>query len=84
MEVLLLLVMGLANVICFIIGARVGQRAVQGKEIELPKIPTPAEAIRKKQERREADKEQEKIETIMANIERYDGTAMGQKDVPGR
>ena len=32
----------------------------------------------------EAQMEQDKIDTIMRNIERYDGTSQGQEDVSGR
>ena len=54
MEVLLLLVMGITNVACFAIGAKVGQKVVKGETIELPTV-NPMEAAR----RREAKKEEE-------------------------
>ena len=81
MEVLLLLVMGAANIACFIIGAKVGQTVSKGEDIQTPAV-NPIKAFREKEARREAHKEQERIETIMRNIESYDGTGMGQEDVP--
>ena len=82
MEVLLLAVMGIANVLCFVIGAKVGMAVSKGEEIKLPSV-NPVEAVRKHEAKKVADAEQSKIDTIMANIEAYDGTAYGQKDIPG-
>lgn len=82
MEVLLLLVMGMTNILCFMIGAKVGQKVVKGEEIKLPTL-DPMEAYRKHQEKREAEKEQDRLDAIMRNIESYNGTADGQKEVPG-
>lgn len=81
MEVLLALTVGALCIGCFLIGAKVGQTVSNGETIELPSI-NPFEAYRKHEARKEAEKEAEKIDTIMRNIERYDGTAQGQEDVP--
>ena len=83
MEALLLAVMGLTNIACFIIGAKVGQKVSKGEDIELPTI-NPLEIYREHEAKQEAQMEQERLETIMRNIEGYDGTANGQEDVPGR
>lgn len=80
MEVLLLAVMGAVNIACFIIGAKVGQAASKGETIETPKI-NPMQLYKEHEAKREAQKEQEQIDTIMRNIERYDGTSSGQEDV---
>jgi hypothetical protein len=40
------------------------------------------QAVREHREKKEAEMEQEKIDTILRNIERYDGTGNGQEDVP--
>lgn len=83
MEVLLLLVMGAVNIACFVIGAKVGQKVTKGEDIELPKV-NPLELAREHQEKRAAQEERSKVETILRNIENYDGTGYGQEDVPGR
>lgn len=80
MEVLMLAVMGAVNIACFIIGAKVGQKVVKGEDIKLPTI-NPMEAHREREAKREAQREQDKLETIMRNIEAYDGTGHGQEDV---
>jgi hypothetical protein len=82
MEVLLLAVMAASNIFCFLIGAKVGQKVVKGEEVELPTI-DPMKAYREHQEKREAQREQDKVEAIMRNIEAYNGTPEGQKDIPG-
>ena len=81
MEVLALVVFGAVNIFCFVIGAKVGQTVAKGEKVELPNI-NPMEAIREHQNKREAEREQDKIDVIMSNIESYDGTSNGQRDVP--
>lgn len=81
MEILLALTVGALCIGCFLIGAKVGQTVSKGETLELPPV-NPFEAYRKHEARKEAQAEQDRIETIMRNIERYDGTAQGQEDVP--
>lgn len=81
MEVLLLATMGAVNILCFFIGAKVGQTVVKGEKVEMPSI-NPLTLYREHQDKREADKEQEKIEAVMRNIEAYDGTSFGQEEIP--
>ena len=81
MEVLLLAVVAASNILCFLIGARVGQKVTKGEEIELPKV-NPMEAIREHESRKEAERVKDKIDTILRNIDHYDGTDNGQEDVP--
>lgn len=81
MEVLLLAVMAASNIACFLIGARVGQQASKGEEIEIPSV-NPMEAVREHRAKKEAEWEQSRIDTILRNIEAYDGTPNGQADVP--
>ena len=80
-EVLLLMVMGLTNIACFIIGASVRQRVDKGEEVKLPTV-NPMEAVRAHQERQEAEKEKNRIDIILRNIDNYDGTSASQEDVP--
>ena len=82
MEALLIAIVNtLLNVVCFLIGAKVGQKVSKGEAIELPN-PNPIEAIRKHQNKREADRKLNRLETIMNNIETYDGSSIGQREVP--
>ena len=79
--ILIILVTGTLNAVCFFIGAKVGQMAKKGESIQLPNL-DPMKAIREREDRKEAEREADRIETIMQNIESYDGTDRGQKDVP--
>jgi hypothetical protein len=69
------------NVTCFLVGAMVGQKVVKGEKIELPKV-NPMEIYKEHQEKKAVEEEKSKLDTILKNIERYDGTARGQEDVP--
>ena len=81
MEVLQLLVIGAMNILCFMIGAKVGQTVAKGENVELPNV-NPLKAYREHEARKEAQFEQDRLEAIMRNIESFDGTANGQKDIP--
>ena len=80
MEVLILAIFSLSNILCFIFGAKVGQKVAKGEEVELPKI-DPMQAVREHRAKKEAEMEQEKFNTIQRNIDIYDGTPNGQKEV---
>jgi hypothetical protein len=82
MEILIILTVGTLNVVCFLFGAKVGQKVVKNEPIEIPSL-NPLKAYREAQERRQADREADKLDTILQNIEAYDGTGAGQKDVNG-
>jgi hypothetical protein len=83
MEVLLLAVMGAVNIFCFLIGAKVGQTVVKGEKVEMPSI-DPLKAVREHEAKKEAQKEQDRLNAILRNIEAYDGTGRGQEEIPGR
>lgn len=80
MEILLALVVGALCIVCFFIGAKVGQTAAKGETIETP-AETAINAIREHQSKKEAEMKQSKLDKIMRNIEAYDGTGNGQEDV---
>jgi hypothetical protein len=83
MEVLLIAAVAASNILCFLVGARVGQQAVKGEDIEMPTV-NPIEVYREHRAKQEARWEQDRVDTILRNIESYDGTSYGQEDVPGR
>lgn len=80
MEILIILAVGALNIVCFFVGAKVGQTVNKGEPLEVPSL-NPMQAIREARERKEARREQSKFDTIMQNVEAYDGTGAGQKDV---
>ena len=81
MEVLLVMAMGFVCMACFLMGAKLGQQVTKGEEINIPSV-NPMQAVREHKARKEAQMEQDKFDKILQNIEKYDGTAKGQEDVP--
>ena len=81
--VLIVLAVGTLNIVCFFIGVKAGRK----EEIKAPEVKdlNPIKKIQeiqlKKEEAKEAELERQKIETILENIDNYNGTAEGQKDV---
>lgn len=66
---------------CFFIGAKVGQSVAKGERINVPSV-NPLKPVIERKQRKEAEMEQDRKDTILRNIDRYDGTAKGQEDVP--
>jgi hypothetical protein len=79
--IITILATGTLNIVCFFIGAKVGQTVKNGEPIKTPEL-NPMKAYREMQDRREADREKQKVDVILENIDNYDGTSNGQKDVP--
>lgn len=78
-----MLTMGFICLACFLMGAKVGQAASKGETIETPTV-NPMKLYREREAKKEAQMEQNRLDTIMRNIECFDGTSRGQEDVPGR
>lgn len=80
---LIILVSGLVCCLCFLCGAVVGQKTVKGESVT---IPNPVKNIKGHIETKESieeyNKEMERYNTILENIDKYDGTSRGQKEIP--
>lgn len=81
MEALTILAMGFVCLSCFLMGAKLGQQVTKGEEIKVPSV-NPMQTVREHKAKKEAEMEQDKFNTILQNIEKYDGTTKGQEDVP--
>ena len=81
MDILLIAVVGTLNIVCFFVGAKVGQMTSKGEPIKTPTL-NPLKIAREHIDKKEAEMAQDKFDTIMQNIENYDGTSRNQKDVP--
>lgn len=79
--ILLILAVGTLNVACLFVGAKLGHKVVKGESVSLPSL-DPMKAIREGKNRREAERMQNRDDIILQNIDAYDGTGAGQKDVP--
>lgn len=81
METLIILaISGLFNILCFVIGAKVGQSVAKGETISTPNF-NPLKAYQESKAQRKAEAQQDKLNKILRNIDRYDGTSRGQEDV---
>lgn len=80
MEIALVLAVGAMCIVSFLVGAKVGQTVSKGNNIELPTV-NPVKAYGEHKARKEVQHEQDRMNTIMHNIENYDGTSFGQKEV---
>ena len=80
--IILVLSIGIMNILCFFIGAKVGQKVVKGEDI---KLPNPIKAIEETKEtwefKKEQDEENERLKIQLENIDNYNGTPLGQKDI---
>jgi len=74
----ILIVSGL-NIVCFLIGAIVGQRVFERK----PVVMNPVKEIKEAIEEKEVSREEQKFQDIMDNIDAYNGTSIGQKKIGG-
>ena len=83
METIILVIsIGIMNILCFFIGAKVGQKVIKGEDI---KLPNPIKAIEETKEtwefKKEQEEENERLQIELENINNYNGTPLGQKDI---
>ena len=74
-----ILIVSALNIVCFLIGAIVGQRVFERK----PVIINPVKEIREYKEEQEVSKEEQRFQDIADNIDAYNGTSIGQKKLGG-
>lgn len=85
--ILIILVSAISNILCFYIGAKIGQKVINKEELKYEDIKPnitldPFKIHQQKEAERKQKEELEKLDIIMQNIENYDGTDYKQKDVP--
>lgn len=81
MELLALAIFGAVNILCFVVGAKVGQAVTRGETVQMPSV-NPVKAVKGLKARKEAEYKQSRIDTILRNVDSYDGTPYGQQEVP--
>lgn len=74
-------VFGVFILLSYTLGLKNGQRLAKKEDITLPKF-NPVKEVKKEIEDHELKKKQEALEVMMSNIDNYDGTSAGQKDIP--
>ena len=77
----LLFLFGIFIILSYTLGLKNGQKLKNNEEIKIPEI-NPVKIVRNEIETFEQKKKQDAYDTMMANIDNYDGTGLGQKDIP--
>lgn len=83
--IILVVSVGIMNILCFFIGAKIGQKVANNQSIETPQLnPIKAinNAISEHIDKKEKEAEEEYYKTLMYNIDHYSGDSLGQKDLP--
>ena len=73
-----------SNVICLIVGTKLGQKVARQEKIELNPVKVVKNTITEHKVQKEKEAEDEYIKAILHNIDVYDGTSVGQVKVPTR
>lgn len=79
--IVLLFLFGIFIILSYTLGLKNGQKLKNNEEIKIPEI-NPVKIVRNEIETFEQKKKQDAYDTMMANIDNYDGTGLGQKDIP--
>lgn len=79
--ILLIIAISTLNAVCFFIGASIRQKVDKGEELKMPNI-NPVDLYHEHKEKEAQDKKARQREAIIRNIEKYDGTSLGQEDIP--
>ena len=79
--ILLCTIFGVFIIIAYTMGLKNGQKLSKNETIEVPNI-NPVKAITKELEEHEEKKQQRIEDIINQNIDNYNGTGIGQQDIP--
>lgn len=81
MTILISILISAINLLCFYFGVRIGQKVAKKEEIKIEGL-NPVKVIETINQSNEDKKEQERMRIIAENIDNYDGTGLGQQDIP--
>lgn len=83
--IILCTIFGVFILASFITGIKIGVKLRKDETIEIPSV-NPIRTIKERKEEKEymeqQEEEQRQIEVMLANIDAYDGTEIGQQDIP--
>jgi hypothetical protein len=82
--IILTIIICLDSIICFVLGAVIGQKVVRQEKIEINPVKAVNKAITEHKDKKEKEAEDEYYKAILQNIDNYDGTGVGQVKVPVR
>lgn len=70
--ILLISVTSILNIVCFFIGAKIGQKTAKGETIETPNL-NPITAVKNYEAKREEEEQVKKYNEMIEEINNYDG-----------
>ena len=76
------IILMLINLLSFVIGAKIGLNVSRKKDITLNPVKMVSDSIETHKEKKVANLEERKLKTMLENIDNYDGTGFGQKNIP--
>ena len=79
-SIILVIVTSAMCIWSFMIGAKVGQAVKNNEKVELPTV-DPMQAYREHRAKKEAEMELQRFDTILRNIDNYNGTNEMQEEV---
>ena len=81
MEMILLVIfMNIGNILCFIIGAKIGQKVEKGERITLQNL-NPIKEVKESIENKKNEEVMEEYQKLFDNIDNYDKPGYSQKEV---
>ena len=79
--IILCTIFGVFIIVSYSLGLKNGQRLSKNEEVILPNV-NPVKVVTEEIEKHEEKKKQQAYEIMMSNIDNYDGTGLGQQDIP--
>lgn len=76
------LILEFFNLFCLIVGVSIGQKTSKNKEIKINPISAIKQEVKETKEEKKQELKQRQIDTMLKNIDNYDGTGLGQRDIP--
>ena len=78
-----LIVFGIFIIVAFTLGIVLGQKLNKGEEIKVNPVEIVQEKVEEYKEKKESKINQEELETMLKNIDNYDGSSIGQLEIRG-
>ena len=79
--IILCTIVGVFIIVSYSLGLKNGQRLSKNEEVVVPNV-NPVKVVTEEIEKHEEKKKQQAYEIMMSNIDNYDGTGLGQQDIP--
>ena len=82
METIEILCLMAFNLFSILVGIILGQKLSKGREIKLNPVKAIKDEIKESTVSKEENLRKRRIDTMLQNIDSYDGTGLGQKQIP--